>query len=349
MIFVHFSLKRLFCTAAIFILSISSIWANNNNEYLGYSFKSDTGRIKAVIDANKKGEPITRLFYGQFIELLFNYFEGGLWAEMLGDRKFFYPVNSKLELTPINTRNYLGRWMPVGEDAYVTMDSSHAFTGDHSPRIQLDKKEVHGIAQKGLYLQKNKLYNGYIIIAGTPDAAVNITLTYGAGKGQQKTVAVENLSSSYKKIPFQFSLPQDAPQCSIQVVGTGSGSFTVGAISLMPSDNVNGFRADILGLLKEMNMGMIRWGGNASSGYEWRDGIGDRDKRPPRYDYAWNAMEVNDVGTDEYMLLCKLLNVEPNIGVNAGFGDAYSAAQWVEYVNGSDQTPMGKVKGPKWP
>ena len=84
--------------------------------------KSTETVIPVTIDINKQSEPISKLIYGQFIELLFNYFEGGLWAEMLGDRKFFYPVNSKETLNPINTRNYLGRWRPVGADEHVVMN-----------------------------------------------------------------------------------------------------------------------------------------------------------------------------------------------------------------------------------
>ena len=66
---------------------------------------------------------------------------------------------------------------------------------------------------------------------------------------------------------------------------------------------------------------------------------------PPRLDYAWNAVQPNDVGIDEFMVLCGLLNVEPYITVNAGLGDAASAAQLVEYANGAVTTPMGKLRG----
>ena len=52
----------------------------------------------------------------------------------------------------------------------------------------------------------------------------------------------------------------------------------------------------------------------------------------------------NDVGTDEFLTMCRLLEVEPYITVNAGIGDEWSAAQWVEYTNGSTDTPMGKQR-----
>jgi alpha-N-arabinofuranosidase len=59
------------------------------------------------------------------------------------------------------------------------------------------------------------------------------------------------------------------------------------------------------------------------------------------FDYAWNAMQTNDVGMDEFMTLCKLIDTEPYITVNAGFGDAHSAAEEVEYVNGSIHSRLG--------
>ncbi len=111
----------------------------------------------------------------------------------------------------------------------------------------------------------------------------------------------------------------------------------------MPADNVHGMRADTLELLKQLNSPIYRWpGGNFVSGYNWRDGIGPRDKRPPRKNPAWRGVEHNDFGLDEFLLFCKEVGTEPMIAVNSGFGDDYSASQEVQYANGSADTLMGK-------
>jgi alpha-N-arabinofuranosidase len=111
----------------------------------------------------------------------------------------------------------------------------------------------------------------------------------------------------------------------------------------MPSDNLQGFRAEVIAALKQLPSGVYRWpGGNFVSGHEWRNAVGDIDKRPPIWDPVWRFAQPNDVGTDEFMTMCKLLGVDAYITVNAGFGDAFSAAQLVEYVNGAATTPMGK-------
>ena len=113
----------------------------------------------------------------------------------------------------------------------------------------------------------------------------------------------------------------------------------------MPADNVDGFRPDVLALLKELDAPVYRWpGGNFASGYDWRDGIGDRDRRPPRKNPAWQGVEHNDVGIHEYMDLMRLIGADPYVTVNSGLGDVRMAVEEVEYANGAADTPMGKIR-----
>ncbi len=119
----------------------------------------------------------------------------------------------------------------------------------------------------------------------------------------------------------------------------------MGAVSLMPADNVEGMRADTLKLLRELDAPVYRWpGGNFVSGYDWKDGIGDRDRRPPRKNPAWTGVEHNDFGLHEFMRFCELLDTEPYIAVNSGLGGVESAAAQVQYVNGTADTPMGALR-----
>ena len=87
---------------------------------------------------------------------------------------------------------------------------------------------------------------------------------------------------------------------------------------------------------------IMRWpGGNFVSGYNWKDGIGDRDRRPPRWDRAWNDVEDNDFGIDEFMVFCRDVNIEPLVVVNTGLGSVELAAEEVEYVNGAPASRWG--------
>lgn len=302
-------------------------------------------KVSMTVDASKTGAPIHRYVYGQFTELLFNLYEKGLWAEMLSDRKFFYPVDSGEKLNPENTKRNFTRWRPVGADEFVVMDAKNPYVGEHSPAVKLEGATPHGIRQAGLPLRKGRSYTGSVVLLGGAGAKVEVRLVWGSGVHDRQTIPLRSLSAKYTKFPLRFTAGADSQDAALEIIGTGSGSFHIGVVSLMPADNMEGYRADMIKLLKELNSGIYRWpGGNFASGYDWRDGIGERDKRPPRYDYAWRTVEYNDMGTDEYLTLCRLLGIDPYLCVDAGFGDAHSAAEWVEYCNGSATTPMGKLR-----
>jgi alpha-N-arabinofuranosidase len=96
----------------------------------------------------------------------------------------------------------------------------------------------------------------------------------------------------------------------------------------------NGFRKDLIELIKELKVPVIRWpGGNFVSGYDWEDGIGPKEQRPVRLDLAWNRLETNEMGTDEYVKFCKLIGAENFVCINAGTGTLDDARHWVEYCN----------------
>jgi alpha-L-arabinofuranosidase len=131
----------------------------------------------------------------------------------------------------------------------------------------------------------------------------------------------------------------------MEILGKGKGTFEVGAVSLMPADNLDGWRPDVISLLKELNSPIYRWpGGNFVSGYDWRDGVGDPDRRPPRQNPAWKGVEPNDVGIHEYMRLMAMIAAEPYVALNTGLGAVKDVADEVEYFNGAADTPMGKLR-----
>jgi alpha-N-arabinofuranosidase len=304
-------------------------------------------RLKVTIDTRQTAAPISKYLYGGFIEQGGTLIYRSLWSEMLDDRKFYFPISSKVTEEPTRRagppfRMPLRKWVPVGPDEVVVMDKEHPFVGEQSPRIQLDSSTPHGIRQSGLTLVKGKKYTGRIYLRGTPGSKVKVSLIWGEGANDRQTISFASLSDGYKKFPLSFTSQADSADGIFEVAGTGSGNFHVGTVSLMPADNVEGFRPDTIALLRELHAGMWRLpGGNCISDYDWYATVGDIDKRPPVFDYAWHSMQTNDVGMDEFMTLCKLIGVEPYITVNAGFGDAQSAAEQVEYMNGSVNTPMG--------
>jgi alpha-N-arabinofuranosidase len=306
--------------------------------------------ISVVVDASKTRAPISPYLYGQFIEHIGDLVNRSVWAEMVDDRKFFNPINSEPD-PPAPERpgpprgRKPNRWRPIGPGAAIVMDRDKPYTGEHTPLIRLAGADSRGIRQAGLVLRKSKAYSGRVVLQGDPGARVVVNLVWGSGPGERQDIPITGLSRTYGKFPLKFTAGGDTDTGLIEIAGTGTGSFHVGAVSLMPASNVRGFRPEMIALLKQLRSGMYRFpGGNFLSAHEWRDAVGDPDRRPPKWDYVWSALQPNDVGTDEFLTLCELLGVDAFISVNSGFGDAYSAAQLLEYVNGAPGTPMGKLR-----
>ena len=112
-----------------------------------------------------------------------------------------------------------------------------------------------------------------------------------------------------------------------------------------PLSDKEGFRKDVMTAVKDMGVPMLRWpGGNFSSNYNWMDGIGPRDKRPPRLEMAWGTVEDNRFGTHEFMDYVERIGAEPYICMNLGTGTWAQQQQWVEYVNGTQDTEITRLR-----
>jgi alpha-L-arabinofuranosidase len=98
--------------------------------------------------------------------------------------------------------------------------------------------------------------------------------------------------------------------------------------------DANGFRKDVLEDIRRLGVPIIRYpGGNFVSGYNWLDGIGPKQDRPRVLDKAWNSVNTNQFGTDEFMMWCKAVGTQPLMGLNLGTGTAEQAAALLEYCN----------------
>lgn len=310
----------------------------------GDSAKGDAAPIHVTINAEKAGPPINPFIYGQFIEHLGRCIYGGIWAEMLEDRKFYYSITDKYDpYRDLKDSKFpvigASPWQVVGPAGSVTMVKKGAFVGEHSPQIATGS----GIQQNDLGLVAGKEYVGYLRVH-TPDgpSRVTVSLIWGDGKSDRDSPLLPANSDGYVERVFKFEAKESTEHGRL-LIEVSNAPCVIGAVSLMPADNIRGFRRDTLDLLKQLNSPIYRWpGGNFVSGYDWRDGIGPRDRRPPRKNPAWTGIDSNDVGIDEFLDLCHVIGTEPMIAVNTGFGDDYSAAQEVEYANGAKETIGGQ-------
>ena len=108
-----------------------------------------------------------------------------------------------------------------------------------------------------------------------------------------------------------------------------------------PTANEDGFRLDVVELVKELGSTTIRYpGGNFVSGYKWEDGVGPRESRPVRRDLAWHSLESNQVGVDEFARWCALTNSELMMAVNLGTRGIDAALDLLEYTNHPSGTAL---------
>ncbi len=121
------------------------------------------------------------------------------------------------------------------------------------------------------------------------------------------------------------------------------GGLWVGEDSPIP--NTRGLRNDVIAVLKELRIPVLRWpGGCFADEYHWRDGTGPRDKRPRRPNASWGGIDTNAFGTHEFMDLCELLGAEPYINGNLGSGTPQEMMEWVEYMTSDSDSTLARLR-----
>ncbi|MCW3846031.1 alpha-N-arabinofuranosidase [Sphingomonas sp. LB-2] len=305
------------------------------------AFDGHAQQVQVTIDAAKRSDAVTPHEYGMFIEPIGSLVARTLWAEMLDDRKFYFPVvpASRDTPPPANAEGRPGvtlrKWRPIGGDDAVTMDTRDPFAGKQCASVAVAGETPRGLGQSGFGVAAGKRYDGSLWLSGDAGARVTVSLIWGDGPNDRQSVTLPAPGAGWQRVTFEFTPGADSSGARIEIVGTGTGRFRVAAASLMPSDNINGWRADTTALARSLHSGFWRLpGGNFLSDWDWHGAIGPRDRRAPMFDYAWSAMQTNDLGMDEWMELARLVGAEPYVTVNAGLGDANSAAEEVEYLNG---------------
>lgn len=220
--------------------------------------------------------------------------------------------------------------------------------GGRAQRVEV-KAAGQGIAQwTYLPLHRVRKYE-FEILARAPDVSgLSISLTPVGAKKPAASASIRGLSAQWQKFTGVLELDPATPAatvCKLAVTADGPGQFVIQHIFLQPADNIHGADPDIIRLLRESHLPLLRWpGGNFASGYHWQDGIGPVEKRPTKPNYAWGGIEPNLFGTDEFIEFCRAVGCEPMICINAGNGTPEEAAQWIEYCNGSAASPMGQLR-----
>jgi alpha-N-arabinofuranosidase len=239
-------------------------------------------------------------------------------------------------------------WIREGRSEAAQASPDTGPFGGRAQRVQV-RDAGAGIAQWSyLPLHRVRMFEVTIVARALGLSEVSVGLYR---EGSQRLVAATTLSGlteDWCKVSARLDVPDGEPDdvpYRITITADHPGQFIIERALLLPADHVNGFDPEVIRLLKESKLPILRWpGGNFVSGYNWRDGVGPRDGRPTRPNPAWGGVEPNLFGTDEFMDFCRAVGCEPMICVNAGDGTPEAAAAWVEYCNGPADSPMGSLR-----
>ena len=281
-------------------------------------------------------------------------YRNGIWSELIDNRKFCGPDklvwNNGLEHDHLDF-GIIQPWKGFNASAehimyahsnteYVVKgkeEISRYGSGKQSQQITIRKKSTtkRGIKQNLNVIFPKEEHIFSIYIKGN-----NQTIYISIGEINFQIKTNKKWTEYKRKIKFK-----NYKSSKILSISIKQNEIFIANCSLMPKSTIFGFRKDISKMIKEWQPSYIRWpGGNFLSGYDWLNGIGNKNIRLPYYDHAWYQWEYNDVGTDEFMKWCNYIGSEPMITVNTGNGTPQEAANWIEYITGSENTKFGKLR-----
>ena len=281
-------------------------------------------------------------------------YKNGVWAEVIENRKFCGPDKLIWE-NGLNDDHLdfgiIKPWKGCNPSAqhvmYAHSNSEYIVKGEEqinrfgsgkqSQQITIRKKSKtnRGIKQSINVNFINEEHKFSIMLKGT---------------GQKVYIQIGELNFVIKSHTKWFEFKKNIKFNDLKTKKTlsitiNSDEIYIANCSLMPKNTIFGFRKDITKLIKEWVPSYLRWpGGNYLSGYNWINGVGNKNYRLPFYDYAWYEWENNDVGTDEFMQWCEIVKSEPMITINTGNGTPEEAASWIQYITGSTKTKYGKLR-----
>jgi alpha-N-arabinofuranosidase len=310
-------------------------------------------QVTISIDASKRSpHAVPKTIFGTFLEPIHHAINNGLWAEILRNPSFesgLWDAPHMKDMIAGDSQlvraTQLGLplpWEPleVKEGKRYEPRRGEAANSWQSLGIFGVPGKETGIRQR-IYLPVHRElhYHGSLFVKHL-SGADKISVSIRKRNDDDQVLASAHFAapaSHWHKYSFTLNLPSGA-LASLQpadfvIEVSGDERALIDQVSLMPDDAIDGLNPAIVSLAKAMHTSVLRFGGNFTSAYHWRDGIGPRDKRISMRNIAWGIPEYNQFGTDEFLHFCKLIGAQPQIALNMGSGTPAEAAAWVRYVD----------------
>jgi alpha-L-arabinofuranosidase len=305
------------------------------------------------IDATRPAPwKVPRSIFGTFLEPIGNSTYGGLWAEILQNPSFEDGLWSARKIADmIAEEPLLARssemalplpWEPLdfAQGARYAPEWNDAANSYRSLRLMALPEKQTGIRQK-VYLPVHRVlrYQGSVYfkhLSGPHEAEVSLR-EHDHGDKILVSRKIQLTGSDWQRYEFELELSRNQLRplqpADFVIAVSNETRVLVDQASLLPSDALDGMDPDMIAMARNLKTSIVRFGGNYTSAYHWRDGVGPRDKRVSMLNIAWGIPEYNQFGTDEFLRFCERIGAQPQIALNLGTGTPEEAAAWVQYVN----------------
>ncbi len=309
--------------------------------------------VKIEVDAGKRADYVMpRTIFGSFLEPIGNSTYNGLWAQVLQNPSFEENLWSAPEIARmIQDHPSLARaselglplpWEPLDErqgNRYEPRWGDAANSWRSLAIFGVPGAETGVRQEVFLPVHRELRYRGSIYVKHL-SGAEGIEISIRRPDHPEDVLSRAKLEApghEWRKYEFSLDLPPGKliplEPADFVVKVEGDGRVLVDEVALTPADAVDGLDPDMVEMAKAMHTPLVRFGGNFTSAYHWRDGVGPRDKRISMLNIAWGMPEYNQFGTDEFLKFCELIGAQPQIALNLGSGTPQEAADWVRYVD----------------
>lgn len=315
--------------------------------------RSERSGTLVQVDASKRASyRIPQTIYGTFLEPIGNSIYPGLWAQVLENPSFEANLwsaarlrrmlESRPELATASSSGLPLPWEPLdaGQGRRYEPRWDEAANSARSLLIMALPGAETGVRQQ-VYLPVHRVlrYTGRLYAKHlSGPGALEVSLRRRDNPEQVFAKQVINLrGNDWGKYDFAFQLSKGQlarlEPADFVIAASDETCVFVDQALLFPADAIDGMDPDMIAMCKALRTPVVRYGGNFTSGYHWRDGVGPMDKRRTMLNQAWGMPEYNHFGTDEFLRFCELVDAEPQISLNLGSGTPEEAAGWVRYVN----------------
>ena len=296
-------------------------------------------------------ERVPATLFGSFLEPIGNSINNGISAEILVNRSLEAGLWNHVNLENmfreqpelIDSSNETGiplPWQSLNNGAgnRFELHVGNAANSWQSLEILGQPEELTGIKQKVYLPVQRELSYKVSVYAKHISGPTGLTVSFRDRETGKVLVeaSLQATAATWTKYETRLKLhPRDVRRLEavdFALAVEGAERVDVDQFSLMPEDAIGTLDPDEVALAKAMHITELRFGGNFSSYYHWRDGIGPEDKRVTIENIAWGIPEYNNFGTDEFLQLCDLIGAVPQFDINMGSGTPEEAADWVRYI-----------------